>query len=55
MFMRDFDQAKKELAELGIKQDLNINSVGSNGWTCMHAACQSGNTNLAQFFLQTLK
>jgi len=55
MFMNDFEQAKKELKELNIPKELTIDSKSTEGWTCLHAACQYGNIALVQFFLHTLK
>ena len=55
MFMFDFEQAKKELAEDGKKNEFSINSLSSNGWTWLHAAWQYGNIALVRFFLQNLK
>jgi hypothetical protein len=55
MFFNDYEQAKKELDELNIKNDLSINTVSTQGWTCLHAACQYGNEPLVQFLLSTLK
>jgi len=54
MFMHDFEQAKKELLELHSQKQLSINSKSTQGWTCLHAACQYGNVGLVQFFLDTL-
>lgn len=53
--MNDFEQAKKELKDLGINKELSINSKSTEGWTCLHAACQYGNVSLVQLFLHTLK
>ena len=53
--MYDFEQANKELKELNIKAQLNIDSKSTQGWTCLHAACQYGNVALVQFFLDDLK
>ena len=55
MFFNDYEQAKHELQDLNIKHDLNINSMSSQGWTCLHAACQYGNQQLVQFLLSTMK
>lgn len=55
MFMSDYKQAKKELKDLNIKQDISIDSKSTNGWTCLHAACQYGNYQLMHFFLEDLK
>ena len=55
MFMFDFEQAKKEWAEDGKKNEFNINSLSSNGWTWLHAAWQFGNIALVTFFLHNLK
>lgn len=54
-FMYDFEQANKELKELNIKAMLSIDSKSTQGWTCLHAACQYGNVALVQFFLDDLK
>jgi hypothetical protein len=33
MFMNDFEQAKKELREIGIKKNITIDNKSTEGWT----------------------
>lgn len=53
--MNDFEQAKKELREIGIKKHITINNKSTEGWTCLHAGCQYGNLELVTFFINDLK
>ena len=44
----DIDQNEKD-ADLDVKFDFNI--IGSKGWSCLHAGCSSGNTEIIEFLL----
>lgn len=35
-------------------EDLNFNFdlIGSKGWSCLHAACSSGNTEIVEFLVK---
>jgi hypothetical protein len=44
----DIDQNEKD-ADLDVKFDFNI--IGSKGWSCLHAGCSSGNTEIVEFLL----
>ena len=32
--------------------DLDLNMIGSSGFNCLHAACGSGNTEIAEYLLK---
>lgn len=44
----DINHNEKE-ADLDVNFDFNI--VGAKGWSCLHAGCSSGNTEIVEFLL----
>ncbi|CAI2381728.1 unnamed protein product [Moneuplotes crassus] len=55
VFKNEFDQVKKQLRDLNLKQDITIDSKSPNGWTCIHAACQYQNLPLVEYLVDKMR